>query len=158
MNIDAKKIVTQLNLKPHPEGGFYKRNYESEEMIHTAHGTRHAMSSIYYLLAEADHSKWHRLTSFERWFHHSGEAVLIHKIMDDGTLTTETLGSIEEGMPVVDIPKNTWFSAELSQKKAFALVSCTVCPGFNFDDFELANSEHLIDVFQQHREIIQRLS
>lgn len=141
MNEKVEALIEKLELQPHPEGGYYRRTFESEYMVNTPYGERRAMTSIYYLLDKGSKSRWHRLKSFERWYFHSGDAVNIHLFDGEGFLTKQLgIGAGEE--PVVDIPENTWFCAELtdaSAADAFAFVSCTVSPGFEFSDFELAS-------------------
>ena len=156
---EVDHLVNLLKLTPHIEGGFYKRTFESDEKISTPYGERHAATSIYFLLAKNTLSRWHRLKSFERWFHHSGETVLIHIIDEHGQLLTHRLGLIENGaMPDVDIPPNTWFSAELEANTSYTLMTCMVCPGFDFDDFEFAERNELLELYPEHREIIEKLT
>lgn len=156
MDQKVKSIIEDLELSPHPEGGFYKRTYESEERIETPSGQRPAMTSIYYLLTKGDKSHLHRIRSNERWFHHLGGPLDIHSI-SDGELKTCTIGSdLSSCKPVCDIPPNTWFCAEISDNSGFSLVSCAVCPGFDFEDFELGEEKTLIKEYPNHSDIISR--
>lgn len=152
-------LIKELSLEAHIEGGYYRRTYESPQTINTAHGQRFAATAIHYLLTYGHHSKWHRLRSNEHWFHHFGETILLHTLSEPGQLQTQRLGSIESNaLPAVSIPPNTWFAAELEANTSYAFVSCMVHPGFDFDDFELAETAALLESFPQHAQLITKLS
>lgn len=155
MNSDIKSIIDKYELSPHPEGGFYKRIYESEEIIETEYGTRHKMTGINYLLANGDCSRWHRLRSWERWTYQQGGNLDVYSIDPQGNLLTQRLG---ESNPTIEIPPDTWFSAEIPDNSDFVLVSCYVYPGFDFSDFELANGTLLAGEYPHLSDIIARLS
>lgn len=156
----AQHLIEQLALEPHPEGGFYKRIYESPNTIQAAQGQRLLTTSIHYLLEENDFSAWHKIKSDELWYFHQGCTLLIHTLQNTGRLQTEELSTAK---PFIKVPANTWFSAELTTEEqnensqAFSLVSCVVSPGFDFEDFEMAYAEDLVSIYPQHRDIICRL-
>lgn len=157
MNTHAQQYIEQLKLEPHPEGGFYKRIYESPLLCQTPAGERPLSTSIHYLLESGDFSAWHRIKSDELWYFNDGDHLNIHTLSQSGQLTTHTLG---KGQKIsVCITANTWFCAELASHPAgaFSLMSCMVSPGFDFEDFELGNREDLVTIYPQHRDIICRL-
>ncbi len=163
---DANYWINKLQLKPHPEGGYYKETYRSEfyikanDLIDTHNGERRCSSLIYYLLKGEECSHFHRLKSDEIWIYQQGGALKIHLISPKGELVTEILGTdIENGEKMqVFVPANYWFAAELANFNDFCLLSCLVSPGFVFDDFELAKKEILVKDFPKHEDLISRLS
>lgn len=157
MKNHAHQYITQLELEPHPEGGFYKRIYESPLLCQTPIGERPLSTSIHYLLESGDFSAWHRIKSDELWYFNDGHHLNIHTLNQSGQLTSHKLGKGEKIS--VCIPANTWFCAELDRhtESVFSLVSCMVSPGFDFEDFELGNREDLVTIYPQHRDIICRL-
>jgi predicted cupin superfamily sugar epimerase len=145
-SMPAKEIIEQLQLLPHPEGGYYRETYRSEEEMTTSGGDRRKVcTAIYYLLEGPDKSHFHRIRSDELWFFHAGEPLEILEIRE-GQLKTITLGRslLGEEMPFAVIPGNTWFAAHIKSSSAYSLVSCVVAPGFDFADFELAERATLI--------------
>ena len=166
MNKKAKEYIEKLQLKAHPEGGYYKEIYRSGEIILSDHlperykSSRSVSTSIYFLLEGKQVSKFHRLKSDEQWHFYDGSPVIIYIIEENEKLNKFILGNkITEGeMFQAVIKRNSWFAAELLDKSSFALIGCTVAPGFDFNDFELGNSEQLIVEYPEHKEIIIRLS
>lgn len=148
--------IKQLNLEPHPEGGYFRRIYQSNQMLTTKTGDRHSATAIHYLLENGDYSAWHRIQQDEMWFHHQGGALIIRCIDSQGQLEKRVLGP-EHDISTC-IPANTWFCSELfSPHDDYCLVSCVVSPGFDFADFEMGNQEELVNLYPQHRDIICRL-
>ncbi len=154
-------LIEKLKLVPHPEGGYFKEIYRSDEII-PANSIpsfpfpRNVSTSIYYLLIKNDISHFHRIKSDEIWHYYEGSSVIIHIIDIDGNYHIKKLGNKleeEENFQAI-VPKGTWFAAEISDKDSFALVGCTVAPGFHFDDFELGDRKELTGKFPQHRDLI----
>jgi predicted cupin superfamily sugar epimerase len=143
--MDVQQIIKTLNMKPHPEGGFYAETFRHIEMIVLPDGRKRNLSTtIYFLLTDRDKSHFHRLGSDETWFFHCGETIELITLEKDGTKSYVLGGEVTAGqLPQLRIPANTWFAAHLPAQKGYALVSCTVCPGFDFEDFELARGEQL---------------
>ena len=164
MKLGKEYWIEKLGLLPHPEGGFYKEVYRSDETISGLpsryQSQRSFGTSIYFLLGSEDKSAFHRLQSDEIWFYHSGSSVKIHIIHPDGTREDKIVGAdIESGQQLqVLIPKGTWFAAKVMLPDNYVLVSCTVCPGFEFADFELANRWELIEKYPQHRILIENFT
>lgn len=155
--MNTKSLIKQLQLEPHPEGGYYRETYRSNESITTPNGKKRTVSTaIYYLLENEDKSHFHRISSDELWFHHQGEAIEI-LLLHYNRLDTLLIGNdLEKGeLPQARIPANTWFSARLKNAKGYSLVSCTVAPGFEFADFELAKREQLVQQYPQLRDSIE---
>ena len=158
--------IKYLQLKPHPEGGFYREVYRSEEKISTtALGERfqkdHSFAtSIYFLLPGNSFSAFHRLKSDEIWHFYTGHALTLFLLFPDGTLRQEALGpEPDKGQQFqVVIPHGVWFAARVNQKQSYALVGCTVAPGFEFEDFELAKRDFLLKKFPQHKTLISDLT
>jgi len=145
----ASKIIEHLEMIPHPEGGYYKETYRSDEIMQTKSGDqRNIGTAIYYLLENEDTSHFHRLSSDELWFFHEGNPIEIFCI-ENGRLVIKLLGNdfAAGAQPQWLIPANTWFAARVQNNTGYALVSCTVSPGFDFQDFEMAERSGLIKQF-----------
>ncbi len=161
---EIQSIISTLKLKAHPEGGWYRRVYQSQsiippEMLENSPGPRHLTTSIYFLLTENNFSAFHRLQFDERWYHHSGHALDIEIIHPEGSRETLCLGPAEGGFqPQAFVPARTWFAARMHKNAPWALTGCSMSPGFHFDDFELAARELLIQQYPQHRDIITELT
>jgi len=154
------QLVAQLGLLPHPEGGFYAETYRSDTMIPAPQGMRPASTAIYFLLTQGNFSAFHRIKSDECWHHYGGDAVHIHTISPQGHYACHLLGSLQQAghRPQLVVPAGTWFGSEAIGPAGYALTGCTVAPGFDFADFELADRQQLTAVFPQHAAIIFRLT
>jgi len=156
----AKEIVEKLGLLAHPEGGFYKETYRSEQTIETGRNEiRNVSTAIYFLLENDNRSLFHRIQSDELWFFHQGEALEI-VLIKDGILNTIIFGNrLDEGEVLqATIPANTWFASGVKNTNGYSLVSCTVAPGFDFADFELAKRENLIQEYPDLKETILKFT
>jgi len=150
--------VKQLNLEPHPEGGYYRRIYESLQSMDTPSGKRHSATAIHYLLEANDFSAWHKIKQDELWFYHAGATLTVHHIDPLGKIVSQQLGANDDMS--ITIAANTWFCAEITQSNSpqdYSLVSCVVSPGFDFEDFELGHAKQLSKAFPQHEALIKRL-
>ena len=169
----AKDYIQKFDMIAHQEGGFFSVAYASNDKVkplaeryqaleNEKKIERRAGSAIYYLLSNTDFSAWHRLKSDEIWHYYDGGSPIdIHIIDQNGQLRTHILGRpqmTENAAFQVAINANNWFAAELRDKSSFALAGCSVCPGFEYNDFELANSSHLCNKYPEHKTIIERLS
>jgi uncharacterized protein len=156
--MDVKELIRKLQLKTHPEGGFYRETYRSNESTSTGKGAvRNISTAIYYLLEKEDKSLLHRIQSDELWFFHQGQPLEII-VIQDNQLTTIHLGNDIDGgeVPQAIIPANSWFASSIKNATGYSLVSCTVAPGFDFSDFELANREELIQQYPHLKNIIEK--
>lgn len=156
--------LDRLNLVPHPEGGFYAETYRSTE-IHRAGGDafpegRSLATGIYFLIGAGMFSAFHRIRSDEMWHHYYGCPLEIHVIDGSGRLTTQRLGlELERGeRPQYVVPSGHWFASSVSDESGYALVGCTVAPGFDFEDFELADRATLTANYPEHAALIARLT
>jgi predicted cupin superfamily sugar epimerase len=135
---EASTIIARLELKPHPEGGYYRETFRDARA--DAQG-RARSTAIYYLLARGDRSHWHRIDAVEVWHYYSGAALTL-KIANEGCAPhTITLGpDVAAGhRPQAIVPEGAWQSAESTGD--WTLVGCTVAPAFEFAKFELANAD-----------------
>lgn len=163
---DAVYWIRKLKMLPHPEGGFFKETYRSEELLPGKHlperfsGDRNISTSIYFLLENEQCSKLHRIKSDEMWHFYEGCGLIIYAIDAKGILTENKLGlNCDEGeSPQVLIKAGDWFGARLNKPGTYCLAGCTVSPGFHFEDFEMGNREKLLESFPEHAEIIKLLT
>ncbi len=143
--ISAADLIGQLQLIPHPEGGHYRETYRAQELVATPRGPRAASTAILFLLAAGEHCCWHRIAADELWHHHGGGSLVIQELSPDGQTRSTRLGlHLRAGeVPQHVVPAGHWFAAEPLPGCSWSLVGCTVAPGFEFADFELARPEQL---------------
>jgi predicted cupin superfamily sugar epimerase len=156
----AQDLIHQLQLQPHPEGGYYRETYRSALLTTAASGAqRNVSTAIYYLLENDDRSHFHRIQSDELWFFHQGQPLEV-LLLENGQLTILTLGhDVGQGeLPQAVVPAHTWFGARVKAGAGFSLVSCTVAPGFDFADFELADRTRLTNEFPEQAAIIEQFT
>ncbi|MFK7750386.1 MAG: cupin domain-containing protein [Kordia sp.] len=166
MNSEINKLVSNLNLLPHPEGGFYKEVYRSATVITKEalpanfSGDRSYCTSIYFLLTSENFSAFHRIKQDEIWHFYGGSSLSVHVIDTEGNYTEHKVGmNFNNGeQPQLVVPAGCWFASSVPQKDSYAFVGCTVAPGFDFDDFELANRTALKDEYPLHSDVIHRLT
>jgi len=160
---DPNYIIEALNLYPHPEGGYFSETYRSDSVIPVisglAPGERNVSTAIYYLLRSEDISRFHRIRSDEVCHHYMGTAVTLHIIHDDGLYEAKYVGkSLEDGeKPQCVVPAGAWFGATVDKVNSFSLCGCTVAPGFDFADFEMADRYMMLQAFPEHEAIIKKL-
>ncbi|MCY6960490.1 cupin domain-containing protein [Clostridium brassicae] len=154
----AEYFIENLEMIAHPEGGYYKESFVSEEDIR-GRKDRKLWTSIYFLLRKGEVSNFHRLKSDEMWYYHSGSPLTIYMISSEGELTEEKLGlNIQNGeRPQILVPKDYIFGSAMNEE-GYALVGCMVSPGFHFDDFELFKREELLNNYPKYKEIINKLT
>jgi predicted cupin superfamily sugar epimerase len=156
---NATYYIQLLNLLPHPEGGYYKETFRSEQQVNRfgMPAVKQACTSIYYLLEHADFSGFHRIASDEIWYFHKGAPLIIHVIQNDGSLISHELSDKSTGIFSVVVQAGLWFAAELKTTEGFALVSCAVAPGFDFSEFEMAKREALVSQYPKHEALLARM-
>jgi predicted cupin superfamily sugar epimerase len=155
-----EKYILHFNLKPHPEGGWYSETYRSSES--TSHlpegfaGERNFSTAIYFLLSGGHFSAFHRIKSDELWHFYDGDMLQIFVIDETGTLRIIELGrEVDKGQVFqAVVRKGLWFASRCSTSAGFSLVGCTVSPGFDFRDFEMADRNDLLKQFPQHKDHI----
>ncbi|GAB5557364.1 MAG: hypothetical protein SchgKO_15770 [Schleiferiaceae bacterium] len=158
------EIVSQLQLLPHPEGGFYSEIYRGKQVIPQAalgpeyNGDRNISTSIYFMLTRDSFSAFHKVTQDEAWHFYYGAPLTLHIVHPNGDLESIELGmNLSHGeRPQFTVPGGSWFAAESHGE--YTLVGCTVAPGFDFADFTLAHRQSLTEDFPQHAEIIERFT
>lgn len=163
---NAQYWKARLKLESHVEGGAFKEVYRSslmlpQSMLTDAHkGERSASTSIYFLLEYGQFSALHRIASDEIWHHYDGAVLTIYEIDEDGKLTKHLLGkNIDNGeLPQVIIKANSWFGSRVEVEGGYTLCACTVAPGFDFADFELADEKTLSDQYPQYQDLIKSLT
>jgi predicted cupin superfamily sugar epimerase len=156
LNKRTLELIEELDLKPHPEGGFYKETYRSIESIE---GERSLMTSIYFLLTSDHVSHFHRIKSDEHWYFHEGSSLTVHLLNDKGHEELKLGSNLDKGESYYQmVPKNTIFGSTVDAPKGYALVSCAVAPGFDFRDFELLDSEFLLERYPEEEKIIRKLT
>ena len=161
----AESLVNYFNMLPHPEGGFYKETYRSDELIpHGALpqrfvGDRYFSTVIYFLLEKGNFSGFHKIQSDECWHFYAGQALLIYVLHNDSVLQTIRLGNDILNGEVIQavVPAGCCFASEPAPVSDFSFVGCTVAPGFDFADFELAKAAELVIVFPGYMDLINRL-
>ena len=139
----AQQYIQQLNLKEHPEGGYYSETYRNQQELQFPgfDGKRSYATSIYFLLSQGQVSTKHRIQSDEIWYFHDGDCIEIMEWLSDSDVKITRLGkNLIQGEVLQHVVKaNTWFGARLPEGSTYCLVGCQVSPGFDFSDFELAD-------------------
>ncbi len=162
----AASWIRRLKLRRHPEGGYYRETYRSRDTVRAGAlprrlaGSRCCSTAIYFLLRGKDISALHRLRCDELWHFYAGGALSIQIITPAGRRRTIKLGKHPgrgEAFQAV-IPAGCWFGAAVNRPRAYALVGCTVAPGFDFADFEPGDRRQLLAQYPQHARLIRRLT
>ena len=161
----AESLAQQLQLLPHPEGGYYRETYRSTVAIPQSAlpgylGDRHHSTAIYFLLTAGNFSAFHRIRQDEVWHFYSGDPVEVIEISPEGTLTITELGTDIAGgqAPQHVVPGGAWFGSRVKAGGEYGLTGCTVAPGFDFADFELAERSMLTGMFPEHTSLIAGLT
>jgi predicted cupin superfamily sugar epimerase len=154
---DARFWIEHLSLSPHPEGGHFRETYRAGGRTD---GGRSFSTAIYYLLRSHEVSALHRLRSDELFHFYAGSSLTVHVIRPDGNYEALEIGDDPDRGNVHQavVPAGSWFGATVEEPDSFALVGCTVAPGFDFDDFEQAAGPELIALYPHHRDLIERLT
>ena len=161
----TNQLIQKYNLEPHPEGGWYKQTYKSNEEINAGalperFGANRAFSTaIYFLLEKGNFSAFHRIRSDECWHFYAGDPLVIYIIEQNGELKIISLGNdLEKGHSFqYVVPANCWFASRPAPGSEHCFVGCTVSPGFEFEDLELADQTELSVMYPQHKSIIKEL-
>lgn len=166
MSPKAAYYIEKLGLTRHVEGGSFREVYRSADLIpHTAlpkgfAAARPFGTSIYFLLEDGQFSAFHRIASDETWHFYEGDTLSVYEINAQGQLIRHQLGrNLVAGEQFqLTIPGGSWFGSRCEIKDGFSLVGCTVAPGFDFADFELANKETLQKAYPKHAGIIGEMT
>lgn len=153
--ITSTDLIQNLGLLPHREGGYYREFHRSNhELPESAlprgfSGKRNLGTVIYYMLTGNEKSAFHRLESDEIWHFHLGSSFLLHLVEPSGIYRRIRLGlNIHTGeLPCFVIPAGYLFGAEVAEENSYALASCTVMPGFSYEDFHMPSRSELLHLF-----------
>ena len=164
----AEDIKKLLQLVPHPrEGGWYVRTYESSAMVGAEafndgrySGPRRTGTAIYYLLEPDTFSEIHRLRSDEIFHFYAGDSVEMLQLLPNGEGEVIRIGTnLEDGeRPQVVVPRDVWQGSRLKAGGQWALLGCTVSPGFEFEDYEAGDREQLVAKWPRHADLISALT
>ena len=185
MRPTAAQLAATLGLQPHREGGFFRETYRAAETVVTPRGERAAATAILFLVTATALSHLHRLRSDELWVFQGGLPLELVTLTADGVLQTFVLGELEEighhaagrcvrrrrpiafregpgdWLPQALVPAGSWQGARLAggphlpASRAWALVSCIVSPGFEYEDFELGEKDALLAAYPQYAEVVR---
>lgn len=158
--------VRAFDMQAHPEGGYFAETYRATETIPKSalparfSGDRAFGTAIYFLLERHHFSALHRIQSDEVWHFYAGGPLDVSVIDPAGELTVIRLGNDPERGEVFQavVTAGSWFGSKPTPGSEYSLVGCTVAPGFDFADFELADRESLLAEFPQHRAVIEQLT
>lgn len=164
--LNASELITQYELQPHPEGGFYLQTYCSKEVIAATalparfSGDRYFSTAIYFLLEGKQFSAFHRIKSDEIWHFYTGIALHIYVLHPDGKGELLKLGNDPvNGYSFQQmVPAGCWFASKPVNENGFSFAGCTVAPGFDFTDFEMGETGQLLKEYPQHEEWVRLLS
>jgi predicted cupin superfamily sugar epimerase len=166
-DMTAEKLKSLLNLVPLSiEGGYFAETYRSPEMISPEclpdrySGRRSVGTAIYYLLEPGTFSEIHRVASDEIFHFYLGDPVEMLQLWPDGSGKRVLIGTdIESGMaPQLVVPHGVWQGARLVAGGKFALLGCTVSPGFEYADYESGSRDRLCREYPEHRDMIWELT
>jgi predicted cupin superfamily sugar epimerase len=161
-----ENIIKKLGLLPHPEGGYFKETYRSdiriplEALPERFKGNRNCCTAIYFLLTSDNFSAFHKIKQDEIWHFYGGSPISLHLITKTGNYEKHLIGpDLEKGeMPQCVVKGGDWFASEVETPDSYGLAGCTVSPGFDFEDFEMADRQDLIDRYPDQKQIITQLT
>jgi predicted cupin superfamily sugar epimerase len=164
--ITAEKIIKLLGLKSHPEGGYYRETYRSDEIIGKGAlperytGNRRCGTAIYYLLTLETFSAIHRIKTDEIYHFYLGDPVEVVQLLPDGSGRVVTLGNDIAGGAQVQtvVSRGTWHGSRLAEGGKYALLGTTVAPGFEFADSEVGRRSDLIHSYPSFSDTIIALT
>lgn len=165
MKNTADYFIEKLSLTKHVEGGSFKETYRSDLILKqnqlptTFNGDKSISTSIYFLLEHGQFSAFHKIASDETWHFYYGQTLTVYEIEPNGNLITHKLGTdLEKGEHFqCFIKAGNWFGSRCEVPNGFSLVGCTVAPGFDFTEFELANKNSLTQAFPHLSALINQM-
>jgi uncharacterized protein len=155
--METARVIDLLNLKAHPEGGWYAETFRSPVSVSLPDGRqRSAVTSIHFLLKAGEFSAWHRVSSDEIWHYQEGNPLELVTIDPHGEASKTVLGpDLAEGMRTHHaVPAGWWQAARPRGHEGHTLVVCSVAPGFDFADFEMPRREELLGLLPGRRDLI----
>jgi uncharacterized protein len=152
MSDPIAELVARHSLSPHPEGGYFREVFRSPSIVThpTKHVGRSASTAILFLLTPGSFSAFHRLCSDEVWHYYGGDPIRLHLLAAGGKAEVE----LGPACPQVTVPQGCW-QAACCTGDGYSFCGCTVAPGFEFEDFELASREELSAGFPDERALIE---
>ncbi len=164
-----EQLVERLGLERHPEGGYFRETYRAQEVLTREarpgrrSGARACATAILYLLPYGEQSLMHRIASDEVWHFHLGDPLTVHILEEAGGRSELLLGAdLGAGQTLQGwVAAGRWFGARHEGPRGphgYSLVGCTVSPGFDFVDFEVAPREALLAGWPAHRDLIEALT
>jgi len=154
-----------FRMKAHPEGGFFSAGSRSSEFLRPDdlpsryNSPRNLYSSIFFMVTSESPSRFHRLKTDELWHFYKGDDLEIHTISDTGSYAKYVMSGrdgVEDFQYLVR--RNTWMAATCKGDAGYALAGCSLSPGFEFEDFELADRRSLIELCPKHEDLITQLT
>lgn len=164
---DASRLVAELGLQEHPEGGYFRETFRASEKVMTARGVRDAASGILFLATRQRPSRLHRCAADELWLFHGGAPLELTILLSNGSAESAVLAAVdqlsagEHFSPQVIVPAGAWQAARPVAAAAdvdWSLTSCVVVPGFDFADFEMGEREDLLRAYPEQRELVLALT
>ena len=138
MHTRAKDLIRELDLKCHPEGGYFREVFRSRHNVQPLdqRPARRALTTIYFLLVKGQYGRWHRVASDEAWHFYEGDPMEIYWIDGRDAVHQELLGpGTSNAHSMCVVPAGCWQAA--TPLGEYSLLGCTVAPGFEFQDFEM---------------------
>lgn len=154
--MNKESLIKKFDMKAHPEGGYYVETYRSELCVNTVRGQRSASTAIYFLITKDSISHLHKLSSDEGWHFHAGDPLKVIEIDKEGKLKETTMGTdIANGQVMQHfVPAGHWFAS--TSMGEYSFVGCTVSPGFEFEDFEMAKKKIMIKEHPHLKKVLEQ--
>ncbi len=152
----AEKYIKEFGLLPHPEGGYFIETYRDEKGFKVNSKVKSFSTLIYYLLRSGEISRFHRIPSDEIWHFYDGSILELHSISPEGIYDIQVLGrDIRKPNFQAIVPANHLMAARVPQENSFALIGCTVAPGFDFEELYFPTEDELFMHYPYHISMIQ---
>jgi predicted cupin superfamily sugar epimerase len=160
MTSTPETLIAELELAPHPEGGFFRETYRAEPLPFALpdRGARSASTAIYFLLSGADFSAFHRIRSDEVWHHYAGAPLEVHTLESSGPRMVLVGSNVERGERPQHVVPAGVFQAARVHGAGYVLMGCTVAPGFDFADFDMPSRAALTELFPACARVIADLT
>lgn len=151
-----EELIKHYSLQKHPEGGYFVETFRSNINVDVEQGKRSMSTAIYFLITQNEISHFHRIKSDEGWHFYLGDPLKVIEITPEGELIETILGKDFQAGQVQQyfVKAGNWFASTSLGDCSF--FGCTVAPGFDFADFEMAKKDQLNDLFPEHKEIIEK--
>ena len=138
----VEQLIRELNLVPHPEGGWFRRSFRSGSDVRRAtdRARRAALTAIFYLLPGGEVSRWHRVGADETWHFYEGSPMELLRMDADGRWTSQMLGPVgTDCLPQRTVVAGEWQAGRAA--RGYALMGCSVAPGFEFKDYHMLSDD-----------------